>query len=121
MNLFQKQTFKLHSGGVSDFKIECDAFTNADIETLAYIISKRIKFKDVVGVPRGGVRLEQALEKYKSDSGCFLIVDDVLTTGTSMEVMKQEVYGKSLGVKGVVVFARNKCPEWVEAIFQMWE
>ncbi len=26
-NLFQKKRFTMHSGGVSDFKLECDALT----------------------------------------------------------------------------------------------
>jgi len=121
MNLFQKGKFELHSGVISDFKIDCDAFTDADIETIAYIISKNIKFKDVVGVPSGGLRLEKALEKYISNRGCHLIVDDVLTTGDSMNVLKKEMYGDNgLGVKGVVIFARNKCPDWIHPVFNMW-
>jgi len=118
--LFQKADFILHSGSKSDFKIECDSLTDDDIETIAYLISKNIKFKDALGVPRGGLRLEKALEKYASDRGCHLIVDDVLTTGNSMERLKNEAYGESaIGVRGVVIFSRNICPYWITPIFQM--
>jgi len=121
-NLFQRDSFILHSGGISDFKIDCDALTDEDIETIAYLISKQVRFKDVVGVPSGGLRLEKALEQYMSERGCHLIADDVLTTGGSMEAMKKELYGENaIGIKGVVIFARNKYPDWIRPVFKMWE
>ena len=85
-NLFQYKKFTLHSGGISYFKIECDAITKEDYKTLAKIVSDKIKFKDVYGVPRGGIPFEKALKEYISnDSNNLLIVDDVLTTGGSMQ------------------------------------
>jgi orotate phosphoribosyltransferase len=118
MNLFQKKEITLHSGGKSFFKIECDALTDDDIETLAYIISRKYTFYDVVGIPRGGIRIANALQKYASN-GPLLIVDDVLTTGKSMEEMRKK-HSNVLTI-GVVLFARGKCPKWVEPIFNMWD
>ena len=115
MNLFQRKMFKMHSGGVSHYKIECDALTDADIECLAFLISQKGKFKNVYGVPTGGERLAAALEKYKSEEGVDLIVDDVLTTGASM----REARKKFPDPIGVVIFARGTCPDWVYPVFEM--
>lgn len=126
MNLFQRVDLVLHSGGRSDFKIECDALTDKDFKTIAYLIYKRYHpIRSAYGIPTGGKRLEMALKDYTVDdkNGCTLIVDDVLTTGGSMEKFKNEVISENYkdDCKGVVIFARRKCPEWVEPIFQMWE
>lgn len=115
--LFVKKEFKMHSGGTAEYKIECDALTDEDLETLAFIISRKGAFSDVYGVPRGGVRLQKALEKYKQKDGVKLIVDDVLTTGASMEEAKQKK-GWSDAV-GIVIFARGSCPDWVKPLFHM--
>ena len=116
-SLFEKKTFTMHSGDIGHWKIECDALTNAEINTLAYIISSKLKFNDVIGVPKGGIRIAKSLDKYKSDKGCCLIIDDVLTTGNSMEEVKKQHIDKD--VVGVVLFARGSCPEWVIPLFQM--
>lgn len=123
MNLFQKINIILNSGEESDYKIECDSLTDDDIETLAYLISKRYTFRKVVGVPRGGNRIEDALQKYttNNDEHPLLIVDDVLTSGGSMDrhrLMYEDM--GYYGIVGVVIFARGKCPDWVEPVFQMW-
>ncbi len=122
MNLFEKKKWKMHSGAESNFKIECDALTSDDWDTIAYLISERIAFYDVVGVPRGGLALAKALKKYKKIFGVLLIVDDVLTTGTSMEELK-DVFSEQYkdNIVGVVVFARGKCPNWITPIFSMNE
>lgn len=126
MNLFQKVDLLLHSGGKSDFKIECDTLTDADLKTIAYLISKRYSpIMSAYGVPTGGRRLEMALKDYTVDTkkGYILIVDDVLTTGSSMEEFRKEIVpvGQYDVCKGVVIFARGKCPDWIDPIFQMWE
>lgn len=123
MTLFQKVNLVLNSGKSSDFKIECDYLTTEDIECFAYLISKKYKFGKVVGVPRGGVRIEDALQQYSTnDNDTLLIVDDVLTTGGSMERYKKmyEDWGYS-NIVGVVLFARGECPNWIKPIFQMWD
>jgi hypoxanthine phosphoribosyltransferase len=120
MSLFQKKEFESHSKKNLTWKIECDDLTDSDIETFAYIISKSVTFGKVVGIPRGGLRLAKALEKYTS-AGCqdILIVDDVLTTGNSMEKMAESLY-KETGRDsfGVVIFSRTDVyPNWIHPIF----
>jgi orotate phosphoribosyltransferase len=115
MTLFQQGKWTLHAGGVSLIKVECDALTNEDIETLAWLIAHNVVFSDVYGVPHGGKRLEAALRQYIMPEGVRLIVDDVLTTGTSMEEAKRLLQWDD--AVGVVVFARGKCPQWISPIF----
>ena len=121
MSLFQKQDLILHSGQKSDFKIECDELSYSDVKTLCYLISKKFKFFSVFGIPEGGLRFQKELEKYRIDDYKLptLIVDDVLTTGKSMEDFVKD-YNVINDHIGVVIFARGKCPDWVTPIFQMW-
>jgi orotate phosphoribosyltransferase len=122
-NLFQKVDIILNSGQKSDFKIECDALTEEDIECFAHLIQKKYKFRKVVGVPRGGVRIEDALQKYTTNdpNDPLLMVDDVLTTGGSMIRYRKQY--EEMGydnIVGVVLFSRGQCPDWIESIFKMW-
>ena len=116
MSLFVDNEFTGHAGARLKFKIECDALTDQDIETIAAIIARTYTFSKVHGVPRGGLRLAQALQKHVSSEGPVLIVDDVLTSGMSMEEARKEYDGETLGV---VIFARGLCPPWVKAVFQL--
>lgn len=117
MSLFVDKQFTSHAGMRLDFKIDCDALTGSDIETLARIVAQKHVFSEVIGVPRGGLRLAAALEQYRMTTGCLLIVDDVLTTGTSMEEACAQ-YSRD-DVEGVVIFARGLCPTWIKPIFQL--
>ena len=133
MSLFQKGEFLLHSGESSNFKIDCDALTDDDWDCLAYLISKEVSFDFVIGVPTGGNKLAKALNKYKTNTWTqtVLIVDDVFTTGKSMEDMKIEskkhdpiVYDNENNLmettyKGFVVFSRGNCPSWITPLFQL--
>lgn len=112
-HLFVKGNFKSHAGLDLDWKIECDSLTNDDIATLAYLIGTRLKFGAVIGIPRGGSKLALALQSFRT-KGPVLIVDDVLTTGTSMNKMK----AKYPDAVGVVIFARGVCPDWIMPVFQ---
>ena len=124
MPLFRLGHFLLHGGETSDFKIDCDALDRQDWTVLAYIVKNRVsRFGAVLGVPRGGLELQQALEQYKTnrETDALLIVDDVYTTGLSMrktyQKMEQEWKGPILGV---VVFARGPIKEpWVQALFTL--
>jgi len=119
--LFEKKNFVMHSGEKSNFKIECDALTDGDIETLAYLISKRFEFNGVYGVPSGGKRLAKALKKYVTKKTMdYLIVDDVLTTGTSMEEARKKLM-RHEPIIGVVLFSRSKSPikKWIRPMFNM--
>jgi orotate phosphoribosyltransferase len=120
VNLFWYGDFKLHSGEETFFKIDCDALSDEDLDTLARLATEMLTtYCDVEGVPTGGTRFAKALEKYawKIEGAVnppLLIVDDVLTTGASME--EQRAGRKA---QGIVIFARGQCPDWVKAIFKM--
>ena len=101
-----------HSGLSLPYKIECDALSDSEIATLAAEIARHFVFREVVGVPRGGLRLAAALQRYCSDMGDLLIVDDVLTTGASMEELRPGHIAQ-----GVVIFARGPCPSWITPLF----
>ena len=105
--------FTAHSGNELTFKLECDDLTDADIDGLAQLISDKIPFGEVIGVPTGGIRLATALFKYRTDSEITLVVDDVLTTGKSMNEYWCE------NSVGIVLFARGDCPEWITPVFTL--
>ena len=116
MNIFIREDFISHAGLPLTWKVECDALTDEDYEALAKIVSEKMTFRDVKGIPRGGIPFENALKQYctNNDNDRLLICDDVYTTGTSM----REVYEKD--AIGVVVFARNEITDdWIKAIWQL--
>ena len=119
VSLFQHGIFVLHSGRASGFKIECDALSDTDWVALSMVGASLVgPFGQVIGVPRGGTRLAEALAEHRTPSaGRLLIVDDVLTTGMSMEEMRRKCARDD--VIGLVAFARGLCPDWVIPIFQM--
>jgi len=119
--LFIPGEFQLHSGQISNFKIECDSLNGTELELFAKLIAEKVKFKKVVGVPTGGDRLEAFLSDHITDDDTLpiLIVDDVLTTGNSIKEIRKTINDKN--VVGVVLFARGKCPKWVTPIFTMWK
>lgn len=121
MSLFQLGDFRLHSGAASRWKIDCDALTDEDWDTLALMIKERVPaFGCVVGIPTSGMKLERSLTRYEeSDNDMVLIVDDVLTTAASMEKEKRIYLQASSIIHGAVVFARGPCPDWVTPLFQM--
>lgn len=120
MSLFERKHFISHAGLPLEWKVECDALTDDDWETLALMISERCKFSYVEGIPRGGMKLANALQKYcyrslQSRDFPLLIVDDVCTTGKSLEVQR----GGRKDVIGFVVFSRNRnlLPNWCGALW----
>jgi len=133
--IFQTGEFKLASGHQSDFKIECDYLTYSDIYTLVRQVRKKVRYKEAVGVLTGGLRLAQSfnlLNKQETQPDHlpiydWLFVDDVYTTGGSIERIASDVMGYNVGeaynryFMGVVLFARAKPRHhWVKPIFQMW-
>ena len=110
--------FRSRSGLQLPWKLDADALSDDDIGEIAKIITGKFAFGAVIGVPRGGLRLQRALEPHREDGYPTLIVDDVLTTGKSMEEWRAPVPGP---VVGVVIFARGRCPNWVWPIFQVSE
>lgn len=127
MNLFQSGEFTLRSGITSKFKIECDALTKDDWETLAIIAADLVpyEFSAVFGVPRGGIPFADALRKHVTpDSPFVLIADDVFTTGGSIRrfvdlITEDRTLPKGAIVETVVAFAREIVPTEVTALFQM--
>lgn len=123
MSLFQTGEFNLHSGQKSTFKIDCDALTDEDIKTVALMLVHRLPaFGFVIGVPQGGLRLAKAMKPFiVEDSNNRLIVDDVLTTGGSMEKFKKDMYLPIFHpvVFGAVIFARSFTPDWITPLFRL--
>ena len=122
-HLFQSVDFKSHSGLELKWKIECDAISDPEWFTISQMIMEITPpFKEAVGIPRGGTKLGRLLNQYgtgkREDPVC--IVDDVLTTGGSMEEFKiKRSWRNPTDYIGWVVFARIETPKWVTALFQM--
>lgn len=123
-NLFKLGEFRSHMGILLPFKIECDALTDEDIDCIAAHIASKTMFGMVDGVPYGGCRLAAALERYAVWEAPFniLIVDDVLTTGASMDEArtKYDLAVHPGDITGWVIFARAEPPDWVNAMFRMY-
>lgn len=127
MSLFQQGNFKLHSGAATDWKIECDALDDQDWQTLAMLIVDKynpVSFGGVTGVPTGGLKLADALQPYTNPySENHLIVDDVYTTGTSMNKLRATIKQPGMTYIGAVVFARGPIialdKHWIMPLFQM--
>ncbi len=117
MSLFKSGKFTSHAGIELLWKIECDALTDEDWATLAFMVAEKFRFRTVEGIPTGGLKFAKALSPYLTYTSLIhLIVDDVWTTGKSMRETKQID-----NVIGVVAFARGPLTdedrEWV---MPMW-
>jgi hypothetical protein len=115
--LFKKKSFVSAAGIYLTWKIECDAMTDEDWQTIADICGPQlVPFNSVYGVPTGGEKLARAFEKYKTPfSTTVLFVDDVWTTGKSMKDAIDKHDPRAANIRGFVAFARNqKLPFWVD-------
>ncbi len=111
--MFNFGNFKSSSGLILSWKIECDHLVAEDWECFARIVRDHVgRFGKVEGVPRGGLPFADALQPYAT-KGPLLIVDDVLTTGASMEAHR-----KGRLALGFVLFSRGVTPGWVQPIFR---
>lgn len=127
----QRGEFVLNSGHDSGFKIEVDEISDETIDTAMWLAYKSLPYiNEVVSVPRGGDRMARSFRKYLTTespkkSYNVLIVDDVLTTGYSMEKVKGRELNSSspfIQVYGIVLFSRLKreyVPSWIVPVFQM--
>lgn len=121
-DLFATGVFTLHSGDTSTLHINCRALRPSELVALAQQAAERLpRFGRVYGIPEGGLRFADALRKHADTSDADLplvIVDDVCTTGASLEEARR---GQNTGrpVIGVVLFARGGCPEWVRPLFSL--
>lgn len=120
--IFQVGSFTLASGAKSNWKIECGSLTKADWAGLAAMAAEILPpFREVRGVPRGGVPFADALRRYVTQ-GPVLVAEDVVTTGGSMERFAAAECGNWPGSPeriGVCVFARGPVPDWVTPLFRM--
>jgi hypothetical protein len=116
----------LASGGTADWKIDCDHLTDGDWAALALLASRWVPpFFEVHGVPRGGLRFAEALQKYVTP-GAYrrLVAEDVVTTGRSaLEFAKtvsppEDLWPFGYRTVGVCVFARGACPDWIRPLFR---
>ena len=120
--LFDDEEFISHAGLKLGWKIEMDALYTDDWRCLAKMIMEyeNRPFREAVGIPRGGVRLGQMLDKYSTGNpnDPVLIVDDVYTTGTSFREFIAEQYPNEKVICWTI-FARNPVTDNVNALFQM--
>lgn len=126
MSLFNVGWFRLHSSKWSDFKIDCDALSPQDLHAAAAWMSRNVllPFGKVKGIPRGGVALAHEFESFiDKDAERILIVDDVSTTGASMEMAKigLAIHNREI-VIGAVLFWRGEQapPAWISPLFRMY-
>ena len=123
-HLFQSIDFTSHSGLDLSWKIEMEALSDPEWFTIKkMIIELTPPFKEAVGIPQGGTKLGDLLNEHgtgkEEDPICS--VDDVLTTGESMEyfLTQYQRNRRPFTAIGWVVFARGQCPGWVTSLFQM--
>lgn len=113
-------SFTMHSGGSSQFKLEADALTQeATVAAALWLLPTLGDFGSVEFVPSKSNLVPQwmaeTLSPYtKKSAKPVLICDDVLTTGASMEAKR----AGRLGV-GAVVFARGPAPHWIHALLHL--
>ena len=123
IDLFQSVDFKSHSGLDLTWKIEMDTLSDPEWFTICRMIMEYSSpFREAIGIPRGGIKLGNLLNQHGTGKreDPVLLVDDVLTTGESMnEFKRKRQWRNPTKYIGWVVFARNKCPDWVTALFQM--
>lgn len=112
---YGEQPILSHSGLLLSFKIICDRYSDEDWASLARIVAHKFIFSETIGIPRGGLAFAEALRPWCSPGYPTLVVDDVMTTGRSMERAR----ARHPGALGVVLFARCACPAWVFPMFQM--
>ena len=121
IDLFQRVDFTSHAGLDLSWKIEMDALSENEWKCIAHMIIELSQpFQAAIGIPRGGLKLSGYLHEYSTQNPAdpYLIVDDVMTTGGSMEEYKKEHFNDKY-VIGWVVFARSKVPIWCDALFRM--
>ncbi len=118
--LFQFGWFASHSKFQLPWKLDLAAMDDGSWGELASLVAWKFAFSSVYGIPKGGVKFAQALQKHCEPGYPVLIVDDVLTTGRSF-IHARAALGNPENVFGVVVAARGACPDWVFPILTVNE
>jgi len=121
-DLFEAGEFISHAKLKLNWKIECDAIRPKEWHVLAQIIKEfePQPWRKAVGIPRGGISLGNALDKYSTNNpnDPILIADDVYTTGTSFKEFIKEFYPDVATIQWCV-FARKPTEGRVKALFTM--
>jgi hypothetical protein len=136
MHLFQSGGVTLSAGGTSFFKLDCDDLL-ADrrnekciAELLLRLVGPFDSWEIVSGNCSGlgylfsAAHLERVLEEPVNtpDVHPHVILDDVLTTGRSLERAKAAYLERAevpRPVLGAVIFARGPAPAWVKVLCQL--
>lgn len=129
--VFQLGAFTFSSGIRSPFKFECDDLSDDEMHAIARVGSHQVcDFGRLVPVPKGksaspidnAKRLAGAMQRYaRPDCGVTLIVDDVWTTGGSMEACCADVMHQSAGAStvGFVIYAYQQPASWVTSFLTL--
>jgi hypothetical protein len=123
MDFLKHGEFLSHSGITLRYKVECDALSDATWECFASEIARATKslggITEVHGIPSGGMKLANALGRYATEGGRIVaIVDDVLTTGRSMEEKKKKLIEDGVepgDIYGFVLVRRSQ--DWTNWIY----
>lgn len=130
MSLLRWGKIQLHSGGESWWSLDCDDLSDSELAVCAKMISlKNGPFAQAVepsshhgsAAPRLASILNQVYATHHIGDG-LIAVDDVLTTGASLEELRKELqrqYPNADAVRGYVIFARGDCPDWITPIFRL--
>jgi hypothetical protein len=111
-SLFERVSFTLPSGETTNWRIDCTALSDADLECLAQLAATRAgNFGRVEPISPASRRFADALRRHAT-GGPVLLVDDVLDSGATMED-----YRGGRDAIGVVIFARGPAPDWVRPLF----
>jgi hypothetical protein len=120
-HLFQYAPFVSAAGLNLLWKIECDALTDEDLECIVKVaLPSLFSFKEVYGVPRGGVRIAEKFQPHCDPmADCVLIVDDVWTTGKSLYNFRNTLQLRDpYNWQAFVIFARGSINARVKAMFK---
>jgi hypothetical protein len=126
--IFRFGSFTSHSGLMLPYKWDFDAWTDEALDELARFLRWKLPFGEVFAVPSdetpprnpAGPRLARALNAmpFESDHPP-LIVDDVMTTGRSMERFRERIAREHSDVglpMGFVMLSRmpeDLVPSWI--------
>jgi len=139
MTFFKFGWFASHSGFQLPFKIETDDWTDEDLAGVAAMLNGKFAFSEVYSVPSdempprtpAGPRLARIMrERCAFTKGYpILIVDDVLTTGRSMNEFREIVMRNRTGTAiGFVLVSRAPRdggavgqPDWVFNLLRVEE
>jgi hypothetical protein len=111
-SLFERVSFTLPSGESTNWRIDCSALSEGDLECLAQLAATRVgNFGRVEPISPTARPFADALRRHAT-GGPVLLVDDVLASGATMED-----YRGDREAVGVVIFARGPAPEWVRPLF----